>query len=460
MLFNSFSYIVLFLPAVFTIYFLLAKLYKGRAAQWWLVIASLFFYAYWDIRFLPLLLLSILINFFLGRYLHRAKQQGAPGRWIFIAGLIFNIGLLLIFKYTNFFIENANFLTGSHLSLFTLILPLGISFFTFTQIAYLADVYAGKAVSTDIADYSLFVTFFPHLLAGPIIHHSKIMPQFREPENHLVQPSNIRTGLFLFFSGLAKKVVIADFFAKWADAGFGTVAPLGTTACWVAILSYTVQIYFDFSGYSDMAVGAALFFNIKLPINFNSPYKALNIQDFWRRWHITLGSFLREYIYIPLGGSRKSNRTTYRNLFLVFLIGGLWHGAGWTFVIWGALHGAAMVVHRFWSKAGYKLPTPLAWFSTFLFINITWVFFRSGSLTQALIMLRSLFTFTPSPTAFSWTIVAALCGIFAFILLLKNSNYYAEKFRPSLIGTVYLYALFFIGFYFLNNFSQFIYFNF
>jgi D-alanyl-lipoteichoic acid acyltransferase DltB (MBOAT superfamily) len=271
-----------------------------------------------------------------------------------------------------------------------IILPLGISFFTFTQIAFLVDAYKGKVQEYDLLNYMLFVTYFPHLLAGPILHHSEMMPQFISRWNRAVRWRNIAIGLFLFSIGLFKKVIIADTFSGWAHSGFDMADTLNFFEAWATSLSYTIQLYFDFSGYTDMAIGASLMFNIRLPINFNSPYKAKDIQDFWRRWHMTLSRFLRDYIYIPLGGNKVGKYRNYGNLFAVFLIGGLWHGASWMFVIWGALHGGAIIIHRIWKDLGFRMWGWLGWFITFNFVNIAWVFFRAEDFENASLVLRGM----------------------------------------------------------------------
>ncbi|MDN5089969.1 MBOAT family O-acyltransferase, partial [Aliarcobacter butzleri] len=305
----------------------------------------------------------------------------------------FNLGLLGYFKYTDFFLDNFNGIFGTNIPLPHIILPLGISFFTFTQIAFLVDAYKQEAKEYSLINYMLFVTYFPHLLAGPILHHKEMMPQFASKYNWVKNYRNIALGLFIFSIGLFKKVVIADTFAIWANAGFDTATTLNLIEAWATSLSYTFQLYFDFSGYTDMAIGISLMFNIKLPINFNSPYKALSIQDFWRRWHMTLSRFLRDYLYIPLGGNRKGNIRTYVNLITTFLLGGLWHGAGWTFIIWGLLHGIALAIHRLWQSLGFRMNKILAWFITFNFINITWIFFRAKDFESAMKVLGSMFSF-------------------------------------------------------------------
>lgn len=378
MLFNSPAFIFLFLPVAVAVYYLLRGSGRDVLARGWLVLASLFFYAFWNPIYLPLLIASVLVNFFIGK---RLGARPGHSRAFLVAGIVFNLGLLGWFKYADFFISNINYF-GGHLQSLSLVLPLAISFFTFQQIAYLVDSYQGKTREYDFLNYSLFVTFFPQLIAGPIVHHKEMMPQF-ESAHRSIDWNRIACGLFIFSLGLFKKTVIADSFAIWANAGYANPEALTFLSAWGTSFSYTFQLYYDFSAYTDMAIGAALLFNIRLPINFNSPYKALNIQDFWRRWHITLSRWLRDYLYIPLGGNRRSAPRAWSNIFITFLLGGLWHGAGWTFVIWGALHGMAMVLHRFWTTLGLRLPKFLGWLTTFLFVNITWVYFRAESITDA-----------------------------------------------------------------------------
>ncbi|SOD41826.1 MBOAT family O-acyltransferase [Nitrosovibrio sp. Nv4] len=393
MIFSSPKFILLFLPLAFFGYFFLNRLRLVLAGKAWLVAVSLFFYAYWNIAYLPLLLGSIFFNFAVGTSLSRNPASSRPWfspRFVLGAGIVANLGLLGYFKYADFLIENINTAFDVGLNLPQILLPLGISFFTFTQIAYLVDSYRGEAKEYDFLNYALFVTFFPHLIAGPILHHREMMSQFASRWTLAVRYRNIALGLFIFSIGLFKKVVIADTFAVWADAGFDGGKTLDFFSAWATSLSYTFQLYFDFSGYCDMAIGAALLFNIWLPINFNSPYQALDIQDFWRRWHMTLSRYLRDYLYIPLGGSRCSTPRVYFNLMATFILGGLWHGASWMFVIWGALHGAALVVHRAWSGLGLSMPKAAAWLLTFNFINITWIFFRANTPDDALRVIRGM----------------------------------------------------------------------
>jgi D-alanyl-lipoteichoic acid acyltransferase DltB (MBOAT superfamily) len=369
---------------------------------------------------LPLILGSILVNFAIGTRLSNAHQRLGEmqqphlkinRKIVLAAGILCNLLLLGYYKYSDFLVGNVNVVFGTGYVLPHVLLPLAISFFTFTQIVYLVDSYRGETAQYNLLNYSLFVTFFPHLIAGPIVHHRQIMPQFASRRTLVRSSANIQKGLFIFAIGLFKKVVIADSFAVWASAGFDGGQPLGFFAAWATSLSYTFQLYFDFSGYCDMAVGASLMFNIWLPINFNSPYKALDIQDFWRRWHITLSNFLRDYLYIPLGGNRLGGYHTYLNLFVTFLLGGLWHGATWMFVIWGALHGMALIIHRLWSKLQRPLPPALAWLLTFVFVSVAWVFFRAKTLDDASRVLRGLIDFR---SVFGQTVASLPAADFAW----------------------------------------------
>ena len=381
MLFNSTEFILLFLPVTFLVYFWLLGRHRIIAGKTWLVLASLFFYGWWNWHYLPLLVFSIFFNYAIGSTLSRLsvlpdQHRPQPKGWLLL-GLVLNLALLGYYKYSGFLLTNIDHLLGNAPDLLNVTLPLAISFFTFTQIAYLVDSYRGEVKEYDLLNYALFVTFFPHLIAGPIIHHKEIMPQFGSLRNLTKQHKNMALGLFLFGIGCSKKVLLADTFARWASAGFDQSQSLNFFEAWFTSLSYTFQIYFDFSGYTDMAIGAALLFNIRLPANFNSPYKSTNIREFWHRWHITLSRFLRDYLYIPLGGNRAGELRTYVNLAITFVLGGLWHGPTWLFVLWGAMHGVAMVVHRLWQTLGLRLNAIAGWLLTFCFINATWVVFRA-----------------------------------------------------------------------------------
>ncbi|BAF72485.1 MBOAT family O-acyltransferase [Sulfurovum sp. NBC37-1] len=490
MLFNSYEFIFAFLPFTFFVYFYLNQKRLTEAAKAFLVFASLFFYSWWNIAYLPIILVSMLFNYVVGVSLSKKNEHSKVGkRNLLIFGIAANVALLGYFKYADFFIENVNYVAGSHLSLLHLALPLGISFFTFQQIAYLVDSSRGETKEYDFLNYANFVTFFPQLIAGPIVHHAEMMPQFAAKRNKVRHYSNIAKGLFIFSIGLFKKVVIADTFAQWANSGFDVATSLNFFEAWATSLSYTFQLYFDFSGYTDMAIGAALLFNIKIPINFNSPYKAVSIQDFWRRWHITLSRFLRDYIYIPLGGNRRGKYRTYYNLMVTFLIGGIWHGAGWTFLFWGFLHGIALVIQKAWDALGFKLHTLLAWFITFNFVNIAWVFFRAKEWNDALKVLlgmagangMTLPGFLRTKLSFlaehhvsfgRWmmhvaypgdggklTVLWLLAG-FVLVFACKNSTELLERFHFRKRELLFMLIIFYIAILSLTKQSDFLYFNF
>lgn len=404
MLFNSYEFLFLFLPVTLAVYFLVGR--RGdETAITWLVLASLFFYGWWNPVYLLLLVVSLVCNFIFGELLSRAyaAQQFRLNRVWFVLGVCFNLGLLGYFKYANFLVTSVNSLTEASLFIETIVLPLAISFYTFQQIAYLVDAYKGITQEYKFTHYTLFVTFFPQLIAGPIVHHRDMLPQFMRPGALHPKVQNISIGLSIFMLGLFKKTILADGIAQYSTPVFDAAAAGQTLTffeSWGGALAYTFQLYFDFSGYSDMAIGAARMFGIKLPINFHSPYKATNIVEFWRRWHMTLSRFLRDYLYIPLGGNRGGKLLRYRNLMLTMLLGGLWHGAGWTFVVWGGLHGLYLSINHAWSHLAKRLFTrPLlprrlaklfAWTTTFTAVVIGWVFFRATSFDAALEMLRGM----------------------------------------------------------------------
>ncbi len=332
MLFNSYVFIFAFFPIVFFGFYTIGK-HSHALASLWLAASSLFFYGWWDVRYVSLLLVSIVFNYAVGYLIARslARTQANQPRMLLVVAIAVNLILLGYFKYAHFFVDNLNYLTGTTLSLGQVILPLGISFFTFTQIAFLVDTYQRKVKEFNFVHYMLFVTYFPHLIAGPVLHHKEMMPQFAKRNVCHLNWDNVAVGLSIFVLGLAKKVLIADSLAEFATPIFSAVAAgeqVMLFESWIGALAYTLQLYFDFSAYSDMAIGLSLMFNVRLPMNFNSPYKATSIIDFWRRWHITLSRFLRDYLYIPLGGSRHGKARRYMNLMITMLLGGLWHGAG------------------------------------------------------------------------------------------------------------------------------------
>ncbi len=401
MIFNSYVFIFAFLPIVIFVFYGLGK-YSHHLATFWLAVASLFFYGWWDVRFVALLLGSIAINYGAGYMIgHSLSQKRSRAKLLLIVSIAANLGLLGYYKYANFFIDNLNYLTGTSIEMAKVFLPLGISFFTFTQIAFLVDTYQGKVKEYNFVHYTLFVTYFPHLIAGPVLHHKEMMPQFAKRETCQVNWEHIAVGLSIFILGLAKKVLLADNFGDSATPIFNAVTAGGHPMlfeAWFGALSYTFQLYFDFSAYSDMAIGLSLMFNVRLPINFNSPYKSLSIIEFWRRWHITLSRFLRDYLYIPLGGSQKGKIRRYANLMITMLLGGLWHGAGWTYVVWGGLHGLYLVINHAWRglkarfgwQDGGKFSRFGAGFLTFLAVVVGWVFFRADNFSVAINMLSGM----------------------------------------------------------------------
>jgi len=491
MLFNSYEFIFAFLPISFFVYFYLNSKRLTTAAKAWLVFTSLFFYSWWNIMYLPLILISILFNYTITNTMieyDKSRRKYFSKRSLLHAGLLFNIGLLVYFKYMDFFISNTNTISGSDIELLHLALPLAISFFTLQQIAFLIDSYEGLVKEKNFLDYTIFVTFFPQLIAGPIVHHKEMMPQFANVRNKVKNYKNIAIGLFIFSIGLFKKVVIADTFAVWATQGFDVATTLNLFEAWATSLSYTFQLYFDFSGYTDMAIGAALLFNIKLPINFNSPYKATGMIDFWQRWHITLSNFITTYIYTPI--VRSFDRLTFHKAMfatvITFLIAGLWHGASWMFIIFGGLHGLGLIINHYWKKRKIKLNVVLAWFITFNFVNITFVFFRAKEWDDAVKVLGSMFSLdnivlpnflasklaslskygiefgalaTNLSAAGKDLIIWLLIG-FILILVFKNSMDKLKLFKPSAINSFVFIMAFTISLYKLSGYSEFLYFRF
>lgn len=406
MLFTSAHFFCLYLPIVFAGFYAIGR-FSERGAAAWLGMASLFFYGYWMPEFVVLLLASIGWNFWVGTRIghYRAsatvESQRIAKRWL-TGGITVDLLLLAYFKYAGFFVANLNALLGQEWSAGNIILPIGISFYTFTQIAFLADAFQKGTREYQLIHYGLFVTYFPHLIAGPVLHHAQMMPQFRLAETYRLSGENVAAGLAIFALGLFKKIVLADGISPYADAVFnGAQAGFHPDAleAWIGALAYTFQLYFDFSGYSDMAIGLSWMFNVRLPFNFDSPYKAVNISDFWRRWHMTLSAFLRDYLYIPLGGNRLGPWRRYVNLFVTMLLGGLWHGASWTFVFWGALHGAYLTLNhgfqawtekRFPDLGSHRVFRLVAWGLTFIAVVVAWVFFRSPDFATATTMLASM----------------------------------------------------------------------
>lgn len=395
MLFNSYIFLLAYLPITIAGFFILGRRSEFLGAAW-LAAASLFFYGWWDYRYLPLLIGSIAFNYWCAVFL----RSGSPAhrKRVLTAAVATNLGLLAYYKYAGFFASSLAELTGTPIAPLHIVLPIGISFFTFTQIAFLVDTFQGKVKEGRFVHYLLFVTYFPHLIAGPVLHHKEMMPQFADKRIFHLSANNFAVGATIFCIGLAKKVLIADNIGPYSAPLFSNPADPSLLLAWSGVLAYTFQLYFDFSGYSDMAIGLSRLFGVRLPLNFDSPYKAANIAEFWRRWHMTLSRFLRDYLYIALGGNRHGPARRYANLMATMVLGGLWHGAGWNFAIWGALHGGYLMINHAWSAfagrigfSGTSRPWILASTAlTFAAVCFAWVFFRAADLGRATTIVQGM----------------------------------------------------------------------
>lgn len=485
MLFNSYIFIFMFLPLTLGGYFTINKLGSYKRGEAFLVCMSLWFYAYFNISYLPIILISIVANYYIGKVLNRDKED-RNRKTIMIAGVLGNLSVLFYYKYMGFFTENVNIILGTDYNVSNILLPLGISFFTFQQVSYIVDSYTGEVPQYEFMQYALFVTFFPQLIAGPIVLHNETIPQFANKEKKKFNWDNVAAGIMALSRGMGKKVLIADSFGNLVNYGFQNIESLGSINAILVILSYTVQIYFDFSGYCDVATGIAKMFNIDIPMNFNSPYKAYSITEFWKKWHITLTRFLRTYIYFNLGGNKKGQLRTYINLFIVFMVSGIWHGANYTFIIWGILHGIAMVVEKLLAHRLEKLHMGFRWIYTFLFINFTWVFFRASSITEAIGLFKQVLKFDMKQISSGFAssmnfieitsvfrllgsvgqyiakhhVIFILCIVLISVLNCKNTNEKLEEFRPTIASafvSIILMVWCVISF---AGVSTFLYFNF
>ncbi len=474
MLFNSFAYILLFLPGTLVSYFLLARYGNRSLAKIALIAASLLFYGWWKYEYLLLIGLSILCNYgSCSLIVYYPSTRRRVRQAVFACGLMWNVGLLAFFKYCDFFLFNVNYLTGAGYSYLNLALPLGISFFTIQQITCLIDVYQQAASMPKLRDYTLFVTFFPQLIAGPIVRHDETVPQFEREETYGVDFRNLSLGLVCFFIGLCKKVVIGDTFGIIASAGFEDPAALTQVDAWATSLAYTFQLYFDFSGYSDMAYGAALMFNIRLPINFSTPYRSTNLVEFWKKWHITLSRFITAYLYTPLVrlADSPSFLVAVAATLLSMLIAGIWHGAGWNFIVFGGLHGVGLICNHLWKKKRIGLSPLLGWFLTFNYVNLTFIFFRAETTGDAVHILKRMFSV---PDSFHFTLMANLALsdmlIQFFVMTLavplafygKNSNQFIASFEPKISNVVFTAALIAVSLFYMNSITpqEFLYFDF
>ncbi|MCW3475660.1 MBOAT family O-acyltransferase [Limobrevibacterium gyesilva] len=490
MLFNSYAFIFGFLPVTLLGFFLLGRR-SALAAATWLALASVVFYAWWDWHFSFVLLASILLNYAAGRILAARAAAGSEVRWPLLLAVGANLLALGYYKYMGFFAVAAAELLRLDLPVAQVALPIGISFFTFTQIAFLVDAARGRVSEPSFVHYLLFVTYFPHLIAGPVLHHAEMIPQFRRKEAYAPREEAIAVGLTVFLLGLFKKVVLADEVAVYANAAFapGHAPSLGCVEAWGGTLAYTLQIYFDFSAYSDMAVGLSRLFNIRLPANFESPYQACSVIDFWRRWHITLSRFLRDYLYIPLGGNRRGRLRRHANLMATMVLGGLWHGAGWTFLIWGALHGFYLMLNHAWrhacSKVGIAPGDSIAgriagWAVTFLAVMMAWVFFRAPDLQTAFTVLRAMAGLQgiAPPVAMDAREILLLTALSAIALLAPNIRQIMGRndlvlgpvpatrpdrrlqWRPGVAWATACFGMFVVSLLQMTRVSQFLYFQF
>lgn len=469
--FNSYLFTLCFLPCVVLLYFLLQKLKTPYAAKFLLLIVSLYFAGYAGTKNLIFLIISILITYGLSLLLKRQKDNSIPAKVILSLGVLFHLGVLCYTKYSYFVADNLEKRLNIHWELGDIFVPLGISFITFQQIAYLMDVYRNKIEKSSLLDYALYVVYFPKYIQGPIAKYPLFEQELNSKESGRFNPDNFAYGIWLFVTGLGRKVLLADVFSKAVSWGIGySIDHMTAMDAILVVLSFTFQIYFDFSGYSSMAVGISKMLNISLPDNFDSPYQSLSIVDFWKRWHISLTSFLREYLYFPLGGSRKGKVRYYLNMFLVFFVSGIWHGAAWTYIVWGTLQGIAYCLNKAFYKQWNKMNQILQWFITFLFINLSWLFFRALSVSQAFDIIKKIVRLEntsisegllecfriPEIAFFSNRIpafaafVAGHRGIemsafmtAAFVLSLSIKDKYTEKFNPTIVKCLITIFIFF-----------------
>ena len=503
MLFNSYIFIFLFLPLCLGGFYLFAHRGKSVPARLWLTGFSLWFYGYFNPSYLLIMICSILFNYAVFKGMELAGRKSPKWRRpVMIFGVAANLAVLFYFKYYDFFVENVNAVFGTSFVLKGILLPLGISFFTFQQIGFVVDAYRGEVKNCSFLDYALFVSFFPQLIAGPIVSQSEMLPQFAQIGRKRLDLEKFTAGIYLFTLGMVKKVLVADTFGLAVDWGYSNIPALSSVDSLLLVFFYSIQLYFDFSGYCDMARGLAWLFGMEIPVNFNSPYKAVNIIDFWRRWHITLSRFFRQYVYIPLGGNRKGRPRMYANLILIFLLSGIWHGAGWTFVTWGAAQGVLYIITRACqlyrkdhprsgTAAALRFPHCLTMAAgtlfTFCYYSFACVFFRSETMTQAFAVFRRLFTGGIALPAASflegfnldefWYVIKLLrldslpysslylpaiiiLGTLLVIFLAPNAGQCAERFRPRAWNALLTAFLFLWCVLSLSGVSSFLYFNF
>lgn len=491
MLFNSYYFVLYFLPVVLFLYYFVHHIGNKtgnaiwhRMALWVLAVASFVFYAYDNVYYLALLAGSIIVNWLISQLIIKREKNG---KVILTIGIIIDIAVIFYFKYYDFFISNINVVFKSDFTLKNIILPLGISFFTFQQISYLVDTYKGETKDYKFDEYVAFVSFFPQLVAGPIVLHGELISQYRDSNKWKISADSFAKGFYQFAMGLFKKVIIADKFGQVVTWGWLDINARTSMDMILIMLFYTFQLYFDFSGYCDMAMGIASMFGLELPVNFNSPYKAISINDFWKRWHMTLTRFLTNYIYIPLGGNRKGKIRTYINILIVFLVSGIWHGANWTFILWGMLHGILQVINRIFKKIWDKVPKAIAWFITFVIVNFLWVMFFAGSVSEGFFVWKKILSFESMnisadiPILFIMNDVNMLLGmlgpigaitakyyqwfmvvyiILAFYICIGCKNLHEEEFKPTLFKAILSSLLMIWAVISFSGVSTFLYFNF
>lgn len=482
MLFNSYIFVFLFLPLVLLGYYGINRTKHYTLANIFLIAMSLWFYGYYNPSYLLVICTSVLANYTLSKLMDKSENERVR-KLILGIGIIGNALSIFYYKYYDFFVDNMNEVLHTSFELKHIVLPLGISFFTFQQMSYLVDSYRGQTSEYGFIEYALFVVYFPQLIAGPIVLHNEVIPQFRDISKRRINKENIAKGIYIFALGLFKKVLIADTFGKAVSWGFGTIGTLSSTEAILVAISYTIQLFFDFSGYCDMAMGIAYMFNIQLPQNFNSPYKATSIVDFWSRWHMSLTRFLRQYVYFPLGGNKKGTVRTYINIMIVFLVSGIWHGANWTFIVWGILHGIFNCLNRIFEKQWEKVHVVVRWIATFSVVTGLFVIFRANNLWDAYAFFLKIIwlgdfsirfdlkrcfelqeiRFLDIGKFFSLTIDAHyMWGMFllAFLLILNAKNSSELEFKPTKARCVLAVVMLFWSIISLAGVSEFLYFGF
>lgn len=468
MIFSSYTFLFIFLPIVFIGYTIFSKFKLILSAKIFFILCSFYFYWYGSESFFPFFVLSVFLNYAFGYVLGHLNNKNKHNlkKLTLVLAILWNVCLLGYYKYTDFFIENFNWISGSDIPLKHIILPIGISFFTFQLIGYIVDSYRGLTFDYSVIDYLMFITFFPQLIVGPIIHHKDVVPQFENKDNYSLKLDNLSLAIFIFSIGMAKKLVIADSLTTSAQFAFDSAFSLNMLDAWLASVSYTISYYFDLSGYADMAIGLGLLFNINIPINFNSPYKARNFADYWRRWHITLSRFLGDYIFrsIYKKGS-KNSKLFYFAVFITFLVSGFWHGAGWNFIVWGVFNGIFVMMSHWMTRKQFKLPFLLAWFLTFTGVVLMRVLFVASSLESGIHVIKTMFDINKFATSLSikgfgtGQLIYLIAGII-IAFFFKNTNQMKEKFKPSIFYALFIAFLLFISVINLDRVGDFLYFQF